>query len=212
VSTVDPEGRRAFLEAVDVPRETLDRLDAYAALLVKWQARINLVSPRSLDSLWTRHFLDSAQLLPLVQTHRPGGLPARWLDLGSGAGFPGLVLAILGAGPVHLVESDRRKCSFLRQVIRSTGASAKIHQTRIESLAPCPVDLITARALAPLDRLLAYAQRFWHEGSEAWLLKGEDWQEELTSCAQSWTVEAETFPSRTHPSGRILRVRSIARA
>ena len=212
MSGPDPQGRQAFLEAIDVPRETLARLDTYAALLVKWQARINLVAPRSLAALWTRHFLDSAQLLPLVAANRPGGLPARWLDLGSGAGFPGLVLANLGAGEVHLVESDGRKCSFLRQVIRSTGASAEIHQTRIESLAPFPVDLITARALAPLESLLGYTHRFWREGCEAWFLKGEEWQEELTSCTQSWTVEAETFLSRTHPSGRILRVRSMARA
>jgi len=209
---VDPEGRRTFLEAVDVPRETLDRLNIYAELLVKWQARINLVAPRSLDSLWTRHFLDSAQLCPLVAAHRPGAQPARWLDLGSGAGFPGLVLAILGNGPVHLVESDGRKCSFLRQAIRATAAEATVHQGRLESLAPFPVDLITARALAPLDRLFAYTYRFWREGAEAWFLKGEDWRQELTSCAQSWTVEIETFPSRTNPTGRILRVRNMARA
>lgn len=212
MSAIDAQGRQDFLEAFDVPRETLERLDAYAALLVKWQARINLVSPRSLDSLWARHFFDSAQLLPLVDAHRPGGLPASWLDLGSGAGFPGLVLAILGAGPAHLVESDGRKCSFLRQVIRATGVEASVHQSRIESLDTFGVDIVTARALAPLDRLLDHADRFWRQGCEGWFLKGADWQEELTSCAQSWTVEIETFPSRTNPTGRILRVRNMARA
>lgn len=203
------KGRAAFHAANDVSRETSEHLDSYAALLQKWQARINLVGPSTVNEMWTRHFLDSAQLLTLVAKHRPGGLPARWMDLGAGAGFPGLVLAIMGAGPVDLVESDRRKCSFLRQVIMATGAPATVHAARIEELEPFPVDIITARALAPLDKLVAYAAPFCTEGSEMWFLKGKDAADELTCCQQYWTVDAEMFESVTDPDANIVRLRNV---
>jgi len=206
------EERAAFAEALEVPRETMARFDAYAALLAKWQARINLVGRGTLDALWSRHFLDSGQLLPVVRRTWAGKIPGRWLDLGSGAGFPGLVLALLGAGEVHLVESDSRKCAFLRRAIRETGAPAVVLQGRVEALTPFAVDIVTARALAPLERLLGYAAPLLDQGAEAWLLKGRDWEKELTCCRQSWTVACEHYPSRTDSEGMILRVRSLARA
>lgn len=206
------QGRAAFIESFDVPRETQDRLDAYAALLKKWQARLNLVGPATLPDLWTRHFHDSAQLLPLVATHRPGGLPVRWLDMGAGAGFPGLVIAIMGGGAVELVESDRRKCAFLNQVIRETGGPARVHARRLESLTPFAADIVTARAFAPLDRLLGYAAPFCGTATEIWLLKGKDAQEELTRARQCWTFDCESYPSATGQGGRILRIRTLHRA
>lgn len=198
-----------FARILDVSRETLDRLQRYAALLEKWQARINLVSGATLPELWRRHFLDSAQLLPLVRAARPE--PAEtWLDLGSGAGFPGLVLAIMGAGKVHLVESDRRKCAFLRQVIRETGADAAVHAVRIEALAPQRPDIITARALAPLHRLLPLAARHGRADTEIWLLKGQHVEEELTKASISWNMRIEELASQSDPLGRILRIRGLA--
>ncbi|MFQ5348238.1 MAG: 16S rRNA (guanine(527)-N(7))-methyltransferase RsmG [Rhodothalassiaceae bacterium] len=201
--------RAAFLEAVAVSRETRERLDRYAALLAKWQTKLNLVGPATLPQLWVRHFLDSAQILDLVAAHRPGGLPARWVDLGSGAGFPGLVIALLGGGPVELVESDARKCSFLRQVIAATDAPARVHQARIETITDLWPDLVVARALAPLPRLLPLAARLCAPESEIWLLKGAHVEEELTRCPQSWTFDLESFPSRTGPGARILRIRNL---
>ncbi len=201
----------AFLDAVAVSRETRERLETYAALLEKWQQKLNLVGPATLDTLWLRHFLDSAQLLELVATHRPGGLPAHWLDLGSGAGFPGLVIAILGGGPVGLVESDARKCVFLRQVIAATHAPARVHETRIEMLEGVRADIVTARALAPLPRLLPLAAPLLAADGEIWLLKGARVAEELTSCRQSWTFALESFPSRTGAGARILRIRNVER-
>ena len=127
-----------------VSRETLERLTIYADLLVKWQAKINLVGPETLADLWSRHMLDSAQLFPLI---RPDA--KRLVDLGSGAGFPGLVLGVMGAPDVHLVESDARKCAFLREAARLTGTTVTIHNKRIEQVAPLGADVVTARALAP---------------------------------------------------------------
>lgn len=203
-------GRDAFLEACNVSRETCERLDRYAALLEKWQASINLVSTATLQDLWTRHFLDSAQVLELVMKHRADNRPLRWLDLGAGAGFPGLILAICGAGEVDLVESDRRKCSFLRQVILATDAPARVHNSRIEKLTPFPVDIVTARALAPLDKLITYAAPFCREGTELWFLKGREAAEELARCRQSRTVDATLFESRTDPDAAIIRLRNVA--
>lgn len=159
--------------------------------------------------------LDSAQLLPLLP--EPPGPGARVIaDLGSGAGFPGMVLALLGAGRVHLIEADQRKAAFLREVARQTGAPVEIHAQRIEKLAPVPaVDLITARACAPLSRLLAYAARFPDRppgGAPTCLfLKGSRAEQELTEAGNPWIMAAERFPSRSDPSGTILRIRLPAR-
>lgn len=191
-----------------VSRETLDRLDAYGALLRRWQPRINLVSRTTLDTLEHRHILDSAQLHPLLPAN------ARVLvDLGSGAGFPGLVLAILGVPEVHLIESDTRKCAFLREAARTTGTPVTVHNRRIEQVAPFRADVVTARALAPLAELLAHAERFvggsaGDTGSICLFLKGRQADDELTLAREHWKMTAEKIDSITDPAGTVLRIRA----
>ncbi len=202
---------RKVLTELGVSRETLERLETYAGLLGKWNKAINLVGPDTLPDLWRRHLLDSAQLLPLLPPV-PAGRPRRLADLGSGAGFPGLVLAILGAGEIHLVESDQRKAQFLREVSRETAAGAQVHQARIEELSPLCADCVTARALAPLDRLLDYADRHLAPGGTALLLKGRGVAAELTQAARRWSMALEHHPSRSDPAGTILRIVNLAAA
>jgi 16S rRNA (guanine527-N7)-methyltransferase len=197
-------GRERLAGAFSVSRETEERLRAFADLLVRWQTRINLVGPATLKDLWRRHILDSAQLFPLL----PSG-PV--LDLGSGAGFPGLVLAILGAAPVHLVESDQRKCAFLREAARITGTEAVIHACRAEALAPFPVAAITARALAPLPRLLVLAAPFLKPGTRCLFLKGRGSEHELTEAAKDWMMTVERIPSRSDPRGFIVSLSEVHR-
>lgn len=201
-----------FAGQIPVSRETLGRLETYAALLRKWNPAINLVSRDSLPDLWRRHLLDSAQLTALI----PPQQSLTILDMGSGAGFPGLVLAILaleGERPwtIHLAESDTRKATFLSTVARETGAKPIIHTQRIERLTPFPVDLVTARALAPLDKLLDYAAPFLTAGSECLFLKGVAAEDELTATAKTWNMVADRLPSRSGPTGVILRLREISR-
>ena len=162
-----------------------------------------------MQDLWRRHMLDSAQLSPLLPK-APAGRPRVIVDLGSGAGFPGLVLAILGAGDLHLVESDRRKASFLREVVRETGCAAQVHNARIEEMAPISTDVVTARACAPLAELLGYAYKFPGQvsGRRPCCLfpKGRRVDEELTEARKQWKMKVEPFPSCTDPSGTILRI------
>jgi 16S rRNA (guanine527-N7)-methyltransferase len=195
---------KAALAALPVSRETMARLELYAELLAKWQKAVNLVASGTLPDLWRRHMLDSAQLWPLL----PAGT-ARLVDLGSGAGFPGLVLALLGVPEVHLVESDQKKAAFLREAARVTGAPATVHNCRIEELRPFAVDVVTARALAPLPRLLELAAPFLREGAIGLFLKGESAAEELTQARRQWTMTATAQASRTSPQGVILRVESL---
>jgi 16S rRNA (guanine527-N7)-methyltransferase len=195
--------RDEFAAATGVSRETLDRLAAYADLLAKWQAKINLVGPATLPDLWRRHMLDSAQLAALIE---PAG-PRRWVDLGSGAGFPGLVLAIMGVGEVHLVESDQRKCAFLREAARITGTEVKIHALRIETLAPLEADVITARALAPLEKLLDWAAPHRTTHTIHLIPKGKEAEAELTRAAQRYTLDVKRHESRTDNSATIFQIR-----
>lgn len=200
-------GPEDFAAATGVSRETIERLTTYAALLVKWQARINLVSASTLDELWRRHMLDSAQLVPLLPDRTTS-----LIDLGSGAGFPGLVLAILGIPEVHLIESDQRKCVFLAEAARAAGVKLVIHNKRIEQLEGLAAGVVTARACAPLDQLLTYAQRFlWHDG-KALFLKGAAAEEELAAARKNWQMEVERFPSASDPTGCILRIGQVQRA
>ena len=180
------------------------RLALYAGLLERWQKAVNLVAPSTIPDLWGRHMLDSAQLWPLLP-------PAtkRLIDLGSGAGFPGLVLAILGVPEVHLIESDQKKAAFLREVARETAAPATVHCRRIETVEPFPVEIVTARALAPLPRLLELAAPFLEAGAIGLFLKGESAAEELTEARRQWTMTVTAEPSRTNPQGAILRVESL---
>jgi 16S rRNA (guanine527-N7)-methyltransferase len=202
-----PLNRAAFGEQLGVSRETLERLTVFLDLLRRWQPAINLVASATLTDPWRRHVLDSAQLA----AHVPAGA-ADLVDLGSGAGFPGMVLALLGVRGVHLIEGDRRKAQFLHEVARVTGAPAKIHAVRIEQMQGWPAAVITARALAPLPRLLELADRFLVADSVALFLKGKSVERELTDARANWHMVSETFPSLSEPTGTVLKLRGICRA
>lgn len=202
-----PMTAKEFQAETGITDGDLDRLKVYADLLAKWQKRINLVGASTLPDLWRRHMLDSAQLLPLI----PEGA-GHILDLGSGAGFPGLVLAILGRAEVWLAESDARKCAFLGEAIRLTDAKARVFNGRIESLnLPGPVDVITARALAPLSILLPYGQAFLRPSTICLFLKGRSVQDELTDSQKLWNMSAKLIPSRSDGEGVILSLERISR-
>jgi 16S rRNA (guanine527-N7)-methyltransferase len=204
---VPPLSREAFGEQLGVSRETLERLTVHLDLLRRWQPAINLVGPATLADPWRRHFLDSAQLVKFL----PDGA-ASLADLGSGAGFPGMVLALLGVPGVHLIEANRRKAQFLREVARATGARVAIHVARIEQMQGWPADVITARALAPLPRLLELAQGFLSADSVGLLLKGRSAERELTEARGSWHMVAAMFPSLSEPNGIVVQLRGIRRA
>jgi 16S rRNA (guanine527-N7)-methyltransferase len=198
-----PEG---FAGLVPVSRETLECLTAYLDLLRRWQRTINLVGAGTLDDPWRRHILDSAQLARFL----PEGA-RRLVDLGSGAGLPGLVLAIMGVPDVHLIESDRRKAAFLREAARATGAAASVHACRIEAAPPLEADIITARALAPLAQLLPLAARFATPASRCLFLKGRQAETELTEAARGWTMEVQRQPSLSDAEGCVLIISGLQR-
>jgi len=203
----------SFQNATGVSRETLARLERYADLLIRWTKAVNLVSRDTLHDLWRRHMLDSAQLLPLLPEVAEDRRRVV-LDLGSGAGFPGMVLSVLGAGDVHLVESNQRKVMFLREVAREVGSDAHIHGLRVDQLPRFPVDAVTARAFAPLDKLLNAAAAFLdpaeavnsHAPARGVFLKGRRVEEELTAAHKAWQMKVKKVPSRTDPSGTILLI------
>ena len=197
---------QGFAEIIPVSRETLARFEAYAELLTRWSARINLVGRDTIADLWRRHILDSAQLRPFI-----ADTAKSVIDLGSGAGFPGLVLAILGAPGVELVEADSRKCAFLREAARITETDASIRPCRIEAMPRHPVDIVTARACAPLDRLLGLAEPFLGAGSECLFLKGERIEQELTIAREGWTMTVSASQSRSDPRGVVLSLQQVAR-
>ena len=211
---LDPEstpfGPEEFAAATHVSRETLGRLKIYASMLEDWNARHNLVSRASMTGLWRRHFLDSAQLLDFIPP-RAHSL----VDLGSGAGFPGLVLAELlrerTGFRVVLYEATAKKCRFLEAVALRLNLTPEIRQARIEEATPEPFDVITARACAPLTELLDYAQRFWSKNSLALFLKGQNIEVELTQARKSWRMTLERHPSRSDASGVILEIRELHR-
>ena len=192
-----------FQQATAVSRETLERLQTYLALLARWQKKINLVGPSTLADPWRRHVLDSAQLLP----HIAAG--STLVDLGSGAGFPGLVLAIMAQLDVHLVESDLRKTVFLQEAARLTGTVVEIHNQRIESLPALTADVITARALAPLPLLCELAQPLCHAETVCLFLKGRSAQEELTETQKQTTLQATLIASQTDSEGVLIKVRNL---
>lgn len=199
-------GPKEFLRDTSVSRETLGRLQVYAEMLQAWNKKINLVGQSTISSLWHRHFLDSAQLYPRLPRNSQV-----LLDLGSGAGFPGLVLAIMGCSRVHLVETDRTKATFLREAARSTGTAVHIHNTRIEALEPFPVDIVTARALAPISDLLVWAKPFLGPESVCFFPKGRNVEEELTSIHNIWDSELVRLPSLTDPQSTIVCMRGVRR-
>lgn len=199
-----------FAELTGVSRETLARLKLYAALLEDWGARHNLVSRASMPDLWRRHFWDSAQLVPLIPE------AARSLvDLGSGAGFPGLVIAeILRERGVQTVlyEATGKKCRFLEAVGQRLGVAVEIRCAHIEAAKPEPFDVVVARALAPMPQLLGYAARFWGPGTIGLFLKGKNADAELTGAAESWNMKLTKHLSRSDASGQILLVRELRSA
>ena len=201
-----PLGPEGFAELVPVSRETLARLEAYAELLIRWSARINLVGRDTIHDLWRRHILDSAQLHRFIPN-----LTQNLIDLGSGAGLPGLVLAILGVPGVELVEADSRKAAFLREAARVTGAEVTIRPCRIQAVPPHPVDIVTARACAPLDRLLDLAAPFLAPETLCLFPKGERYNEELTLARKAWTMNVSVEQSLSDRRGVVLRLQQVAR-
>ena len=197
-------GSEAFREQMGVSRETLERLEIYEKMLRRWQPAINLVSRQSLTDVWRRHFLDSAQLFDLIPRNAQS-----LLDIGSGAGFPGLVLAILGARNVHLVESDQRKSMFLREVSRETSADVTIINARIESMSPQVFDVVTSRACAALDVLLNYSKPYLGPETICLFPKGQLVEEELTTAKKRWNMRYTLVQSASDSAGRIVRLEGI---
>jgi 16S rRNA (guanine527-N7)-methyltransferase len=194
-----PLGAAGFAATIAVSRETLERFDSYLALLERWQKAINLVGRSTLDDPWRRHVLDSAQLARFLPAGQ-GGVA----DLGSGAGLPGIILAIMGTPDVHLVEADRRKAQFLREAARHLDlATVTVHPARIETLA-MKVAAVTSRALAPLPALLGMAAPLLAPGGRLVLLKGRNVETELAEAMRAWEMRVALHPSLADPEGRIL--------
>jgi 16S rRNA (guanine527-N7)-methyltransferase len=190
----------------------LARLDRFVATLLTWQKRINLIAPATIGQVWTRHVADSLQVLSLAPAAR------MWLDLGSGGGFPGLAIACaLAETPgacVHLVESNGKKAAFLREAVRVTGVPAIVHQARIAQMGTKldeSIEVVTARALAPLTELLELAEPWLKKGAQALFPKGQDVGAELTEASKYWKIEAVMMPSRTDPRGQIVAVQQAER-
>lgn len=203
--------RNRFQVGFDVSRETMGRLDVYERLLRKWNPTINLVSKASLEDLWQRHFFDSLQILGLV--HANSG---NWIDFGSGGGFPGMVVAIVAAEQkpglrFTLVESDLRKSTFLRTVSRETNVSATVLSERIENMEPLGADVVSARALAPLTKLLGYAQTHLGPQGQALFMKGANYRLELEEALETWSFQSEEYKSKTDEAAAILRFGDIRR-
>ncbi len=195
---------------VEVSDATLDRLRIYAAMLTEWQARMNLVGPATLPDVWSRHFLDSAQLLAVAG---PTATTGTWLDIGAGGGFPGLVLAAFGVGRLTLVDSIAKKCRFLEAAAAAMGVGGQVsvQNVRIESLSPVSTDFITARACAPLDRLLGWGYPFSRETTRWLLLKGQDVDAELTLASKSWILDPILHVSQSDSRGRIVDLTGVTR-
>lgn len=183
-------------------------LEQYRSYLTDWNQRMNLVGPATLDVFWSRHAWDSAQILPLAPEAKT------WADLGTGAGLPGIVLAILGKGRpgfhVHLVDSLAKRCRFLTEVVTALDLPATVHNSRAEDLS-LAVDIVTARACAPLSRLFGYAQPYFKRGATGLFLKGQDVASDLEEATRSWDFEADVLPSLSDARGRIVRVRRLGR-
>lgn len=199
------------LLGADVSRETLERLKTYEALLIKWNSAINLVSSQTLTQIWSRHFRDSAQLFNLASADAQ-----QWADLGSGGGFPGMVVAILAQEHcpdmrVSLVESDQRKAAFLATVARNLDLHVHIHTARIEQLGPLLADIVSARALAPLTLLLDFAERHLASQGVALFPKGARWREELVEAQKKWSFCHEVVSSRTDADAVVLKIEGLKR-
>jgi 16S rRNA (guanine527-N7)-methyltransferase len=206
----DVTDAESFARASGATAAQIAELDRFRALLAEWNEKMNLVGPATLEVFWNRHAWDSAQLLKLAPPEA-----VVWADLGAGAGLPGLVLAILGKGRpgfhIHLVESMAKRCRFLTEVVQALDLPATVHNERAENL-QLAVDIVTARACAPLARLLGYARPYLKTGALGLFLKGQDVAAELEEASRSWEFEADTVPSLSDPRGQVVRVRRLGRA
>jgi 16S rRNA (guanine527-N7)-methyltransferase len=204
--------RARALALTPVSRETAARLDRFVALLLKWQRTTHLISPSTVQTLWTRHIADSLQLIDLAREAHV------WADMGSGAGFPGLVLACAFREPgkrVHLIESNIRKAAFLREAVAATESPAVVHAVRMQKFVESvdgKIDVVTARAVSPLDPLLRECAPLLRAGTLGLFPKGQDVASELTAASRYWRITAELVPSRTDSRGRIVVVRGLERA
>ena len=195
----------------DVSRETFERLEAYVALIEKWNPKINLVSKSSLPEIWDRHIWDSAQIFDISVE---GSV---WADFGSGGGLPGIVLAIFAKEcrpdmQFYLVESDQRKCAFLRNAVREIGLKVKVYAERIEALDPIGASVISARALTDLNGLLVFVERHSAKNGVAILPKGETWEKEILQAQENWSFKYEEITSKTNNNATILKIKEFARA
>jgi 16S rRNA (guanine527-N7)-methyltransferase len=209
---IDPADKERALALIDVSRETQTRLETYVDVLLDWSQRQNLIGPSTIPTIWTRHVADSLQLLDLAPTAKI------WADFGAGAGFPGIPVACVLAGQegaaVHLVESIGKKANFLREAVRVTGAPATVHQERAEKFSlehGDSVDVVTARALAPLKLLCDLAFPLIQRGAIGLFPKGQDVDAELTEATKYWKIEATKAPSKTSPDGSIVIVTGLSR-
>lgn len=197
-------------ESLNVSRETFDRLSIFAELVKKWNPRINLVSKRSLDDLWTRHIIDS------IQVFRNAPVGGLWVDLGSGGGFPGMICAILGAEEMPdtrfiCVESDQRKSAFLRSAARECGVNCQVISQRIEVLNPLNADILSARALTDLTGLLGFAERHLKSDGTALFPKGANWKKEMQEAAKQWNFSYDAVTSLTEPQAVLLKITGVTR-
>lgn len=200
-----------YRKELNVSRETFERLEMLAALLKKWNPRINLVSKSTLDDLWQRHIVDSVQVFFAADREF-----AHWVDIGSGGGFPGLIIAILAQeknpdAKVTMIESDQRKCAFLRTVLRETGTPGDVIAKRIEAAEPQDADILSARALADLSTLFGFAERHLSKGGLGLFPKGVTWEKELKAAHESWSFQAEVIKSETESGAVILKVEGLSR-
>ena len=200
------DGPETFLEHVNVSRETIEKLETYANLLSRWQSKINLISTNSLQQAWRRHFLDSAQIY-LMSPKKV----ASAIDVGTGAGFPGLVLSIMGMKNVQLVEQNKKKCAFLYEVIRETEATAIVHPCKIENLPVKDYDVVLARAFMPLDGLLKVVSPFFGKNTLGIFPKGSRVNQELTAASKNWKMKTVIKQSITSPDGKIVLVKDLVR-
>ncbi len=194
-----------FASVLDVSRETLERLEVFETILRQWQETINLVGARTLDDVWRRHFLDSGQLCPLLRG------ASTVVDIGSGGGFPGLVVAIISGAHVILVEADHRKATFLREVSRATSADTQVIAGRAEAVTATPAEAVTARALAPVTKLLSLAEPWIRPDGRCYFLKGATVDEELTDARRFWDIDYDSVPSLSDPTGTVLCVKEFTR-
>ncbi|MDE4192134.1 16S rRNA (guanine(527)-N(7))-methyltransferase RsmG [Phaeobacter gallaeciensis] len=200
----------ALLERLNVSRETLDRLKIFEQVLLKWNPKINLVSRNSLDDLWTRHIIDSVQVFRCVFP------PNHWVDIGSGGGLPGVIVAIMAAEEspntkVTLIESDQRKSAFLRTAARECGAKLTVISKRIEQADPQNADVLSARALADLSLLLEFSERHLSPTGTALFPKGANWKKEVDNARQRWRFDFEPITSLTEPDAVVLKIEGVAR-